>query len=77
VVVLNKLNNEIPDMLLDYADVKKAFPRLRDKNIDQLLTCTENAWENLLKTCVSCPSACVTNKDEYSPMFDEKTYYSD
>ena len=37
-------------------------------------TCTENAWDNLLKICVSCPSACVSNKDDYCPMFDDDAY---
>jgi hypothetical protein len=75
-VVLKKLNNEIPDMQLNYTEVEKAFPTLNDKTIDKLLTCTENAWENLLKIC-SCPSACISNKDDFCPMFDDKWYYSE
>lgn len=74
-VVLKKLNKDIPDMQLNYTEVEKAFPGLNDKKINDLLMCTENAWENLLKICVSCPSACVSNKDEYCSMFDDKFYY--
>ena len=73
-IVLKKLNNEIPDMQLNYTEVEKAFPKLNDKIINDLLTCTENAWENLLKICVSCPSACVSNKDDYCSMFDDDVY---
>ncbi len=73
-IVLRKLNNEIPDMQLNYTEVEKAFPKLNDKTINDLLTCTENAWENLLKICVSCPSACVSNKDDYCSMFDDDAY---
>ena len=73
-IVLKKLNNEIPDMQLNYTEVEKAFPKLNDKTINDLLTCTENAWENLLKICVSCPSACVSNKDDYCSMFDDDVY---
>ncbi len=73
-IVLRKLNNEIPDMQLNYTEVEKAFPKLNDKTINDLLTCTENAWENLLKICVSCPSACVSNKDDYCSMFDDDSY---
>jgi len=75
-IVLRKLNNEIPDMQLNYTEVEKAFPKLNDKTINDLLTCTENAWENLLKICVSCPSACVSNKDDYCSMFDDDAYKS-
>ena len=76
-VVLKKLNNVIPDMQLNYTEVEKAFPGLNDKKIDELLTCTENAWENLLEICVSCSSACISNKDDYCPMFDNETYYDE
>lgn len=76
-VALKKLGNEISDMQIDYTEVEKAFPKLNDKTIDKLLDYTAAAWENLLSVCVSCPSACVSNKDDYSPMFDDKIYYSE
>jgi hypothetical protein len=76
-VALKKLGNEIADMQINYTEVEKAFPKLNDKTIDKLLDCTAAAWENLLSMCVSCPSACVSNKDDYSPMFDDKIYYSE
>ena len=74
-MVLKKLSNQIPDMQINYDDVEKAFPKLNDKTIDSLLDCTGDAWENLLSICVSCPSACVSNKDNYCPMFDDSSYY--
>ena len=74
-VVLKKLRNEIPDMQINYTEVERAFPKLNDKTINKLLDCTGKAWDNLLGICVSCPSACVTNKDDYCPMFDDKSYY--
>jgi hypothetical protein len=74
-VVLKKLSNEIPEMQLNYTDVETAFPNLNDKTINQLLGCTEQAWDNLLGICVSCPAACVSNKDDYCPMFDDQSYY--
>lgn len=73
-VVLRKLKNEIPAMQLHHTEVEKAFPNLNDKTINDLLTCTEIAWDNLLNVCVSCPSACVSNKDKYCPMFDDESY---
>jgi hypothetical protein len=74
-IILKKLNNEIPDMQINYTEVEKAFPKLNDKTIDKLLTCTNEAWGNLLDICVSCPSACISNKDDYCAMFDDKSYY--
>lgn len=74
-MVLKKLKNEIPDMQINYTEVEKAFPKLNNKTINKLLDCTGKAWDNLLGICVSCPSACVTNKDDYCLMFDDKSYY--
>ncbi len=74
-IVLKKLRNEIPDMQINYSEVEKAFPKLNDKTINRLLDCTAKAWDSLLGVCVSCPSACITNKDEYCTMFDDASYY--
>lgn len=76
-VVLKKLRNEIPEMQINHTEVEKAFPGLNNKTVNQLLDCTASAWDNLLGVCVSCPSACVSNKDEYCSMFDDKSYYDD
>ena len=74
-VVLRKLSNEIPCMEISHAKVESAFPRLNDKTINQLLDCAADAWENLLSVCSVCPYACVSNKDDYCPMFDDPSYY--
>ena len=74
-VAMKKLGNEISDMQINYTEVERAFPKLNDKTVNNLLDCTAAAWENLLSICVSCPSACVSNKDDYCPMFDDETYY--
>jgi hypothetical protein len=74
-VVLRKLNHEIPEMQINHTEVELAFPNLNDKLINSLLDCTAKAWGSLLDVCVSCPSACVSNKDDYCPMFDDEFYY--
>jgi len=74
-IILKRLRNEIPDMEINCTEVEKAFPKLNDKTVDQLLTYTLKAWENLLDVCVACTNACVSNKDDYCPMFDDESYY--
>ena len=74
-VVLRRLRNEISNMEINYTEVEKAFPKLDDRTVDKLLTYTLEAWENLLDICVACTNACVTNKDDYCPMFDDEDYY--
>lgn len=72
--VLKKLNGQIPDMEISHAQVKAAFPKLNDKTIDQLLDCTSEAWGHLLDGCSLCPSACISNRHDYAPMFDDESY---
>ena len=74
-IVLKKLRNEIPNMEINYIEVEQAFPKINNKTVNKLLNCTAKAWDNLLDICVSCPSACVSNKDDYCPMFDDESYY--
>ena len=38
----------------------------------ELLTEAENAWEVLLDACVTCTNRCISGKDNYAPMFNEK-----
>lgn len=73
-VILKKLRNEIPMMQINYTEIEEAFPKLTDKTTDALLTCTSKAWGKLLDVCVSCPSACISNKDDYCVMFDDEFY---
>lgn len=73
-VVLKQLRGEIPQMEIGWEPVEAAFPGLTDKLVNRLLDCTGTAWERLLRACVACPSACVTNKDEHCPMFDDPFY---
>jgi hypothetical protein len=72
--VLRKLRKEAPEMRIDYTDVEKAFPGLQDKTVNDLLTCAGAAWDHLLEQCCVCPSACVSNKDDYCTMFDDSFY---
>ena len=76
VVILKKLHGDISEMQLNYTEVEAAFPKLRTKLVNRILDCTGSAWENLLKNCSFCPSACVSNKDAMCPMFDDVSYYS-
>ncbi|EIC21662.1 hypothetical protein [Thiorhodovibrio frisius] len=75
-VVIKKLDGDIPIFEISYVDIEKAFPDLNDKMINKLLNFTAKAWDNLLKVCKTCPTACVTNKDMYSVMFDDESNYS-
>ncbi|MCG2726237.1 MAG: hypothetical protein L6420_08320 [Elusimicrobia bacterium] len=72
--VVIELRNEIREMNISYREVENAFHELDDKTINKLLDCAAKAWRHLLDNCISCPFACVSNKDDYCLMFDDKIY---
>ncbi|MDD5727792.1 MAG: hypothetical protein PHV59_04425 [Victivallales bacterium] len=73
-VVLRQLRGEIPMMRIDYTEIERAFPGLNDKMVDALLTSVGQAWDTQLAGCSICPTACVSNKDDYCTMFDDELY---
>jgi hypothetical protein len=72
--VLRKLTGKTSQMEISHEQVELAFPDLNDKTINKLLDCTGRAWEHLLNGCVSCPTACISNRHDYAPMFDDETF---
>jgi uncharacterized Fe-S radical SAM superfamily protein PflX len=73
--ILEFLDKRIPYMEIDYTQIEKAFPNLDDKIINKLVDCTAKAWDNMLRACETCPQACISNKNDYCSMFDDKYYY--
>lgn len=73
--IIEFLDKKIPYMEIDYLQIEEAFPNLNDKIINKLLDCTAKAWDNMLSVCETCPQACISNKNDYCPMFDDKYYY--
>lgn len=74
-IILKKLNGEIEIMEIGYKEVEIAFPGLNDKMVNKLVNFMTKAWDNLLKVCETCPSACITNRHLSSKMFDDEFYY--
>lgn len=76
-VVLRKLQGKTAKMEISYRPVEQAFPKLNQTTVNRLLDCVNTAWDHLTGVCVTCPQACVSNKDEYCDMFDDECYYDD
>ena len=72
-IILKKLSGEIDRVYFSYELVETYFPTLNDKLVNKLLDVISNAWYKQLDFCVVCPTQCITEKDVYCTMFDEKT----
>jgi len=74
-LMLERLGDDTPILPIRYNDVAQAFPGLNKKTVSTLLALVGIAWKNLLASCVVCPLACLSNKDEHCKMFDDLFYY--
>lgn len=72
--ILKQLSGQIPNVRMNYIEIEKFFPRLRDKLIDNLLTVVALSWDSQLEVCSSCPVRCISEKDRPAAMFDDPFY---
>ena len=72
-VILQKLSGEIDTIEISYEMVESYFPRFSDRLTNKILNSISNAWEEQLSICVTCPTRCISEKDERCTIFDEYT----
>ncbi len=66
-----KLAGKYDQMQLNYQDIERLLPHVGDRLVDELLTLSSRAWEELLEMCSVCPTRCITERHIYTPFFDE------
>lgn len=69
-MILDVLTGKIEKTEHSYKPVEKFFPDLENEWVDELLTVVAKAWDSLLAVCETCPTRCISEKDEKSEMFD-------
>lgn len=70
-ILLQQLSGEIETVEISYEMVESYFPRFSDKFTNKILDSMHNAWEEQLSICVTCPTRCISEKDEYCTIFNE------
>jgi hypothetical protein len=70
VVAMQKLSGEFDRVPMNYQDVERFLPQLDDRLVDDLLTVVARAWDDLLELCSSCPTRCISERDQVTPWFD-------
>lgn len=74
-IILQKLSGRIEKVYFSYEMVESYFPNLRDKLVNKMLDAISNAWDEQLSVCEICPTRCVSEKDAYCTMFDDKDLF--
>jgi len=73
--ILDRVSNTTSNIRISYEPIEEFFPKLNDRLVDRLLTVIGKAWKSQTDLCVACPTRCISEKDEKTPMFDDQSYY--
>ncbi len=74
-IILQKLSGKIEKVYFSYEMVESYFPNLSDKQVNKMLDAISKAWDEQLSVCEICPTRCVSEKDAYCTMFDDKDIF--
>ena len=74
-IILQKLSGRIEKVYFSYEMVEFYFPNLSDKLVNKMLDAISKAWDTLLGFCEVCPSRCISEKDAYCTMFNDKDLF--
>lgn len=72
-IILEKLSGKIDEVYSSYEWIEAYFPKLRDdKLVDDILGVIAKTWDEQLSICETCPTRCISEKDNYCTIFDDK-----
>jgi len=74
-IILQQQFGEIEHVYLSYKMIESYYPNLSDKMINDILDAISKAWKFQLGFCVACPNRCISEKDVYCIMFDDKSLF--
>ena len=75
-VILLQVSGKIKKVCLSYELIESYFPNIDDRMINKMLNVLSKAWDGLLSFCVACPNRCISEKDEYCTLFNDKELFS-
>jgi len=74
-IILEKLARKIETVYISPEMIESYFPDISDKLKNKMLDAILKAWDEQLSFCETCPTRCISEKDEYCTMFDEESLY--
>ena len=70
--VLRQLSAEIEKVCISYEPVESFFPDIGDDMVNKMTDAISYAWDYMLSICEVCPNRCISEKDVFCTLFDEK-----
>lgn len=74
-IILQKLSGRIEQVYFSYEMIESYFPNLNDRMVNKMLDVISKTWDNLLSFCEICPNRCISERDAYCTMFDDKDLF--
>ncbi len=74
-IILQKLLGRIEKVYFSYEVVESYFPNLSDRMVNKMLDMIAKAWDEQLSVCEICPTRCISEKEAYCTMFDDKDLF--
>jgi len=75
-IILQKLLGTIKDVYFSHEMIERIFPNLDDRTINRMLDIIAKVWDELLSACELCPTRCISEKDAYCTMFNDKNLFT-
>ena len=74
-IILRQLSGKDKQVCISYELIESYFPDLDDRLVNKMLDVLSKAWDEELSLCEVCPNRCISEKDEYCTMFDDKELF--
>jgi hypothetical protein len=74
-IILQKLAGQIETVYFSPEMIESYFPDISNRLKNKMLEAILNAWDEQLSFCETCPTRCISEKEVYCTMFDEKSLY--
>ena len=74
-IVLQKLAGKIDTVYISYEMVELYFPTFNERLVNKILDTISKVWDEQLSFCGICPTRCISEKDAYCTMFDDKDIF--
>jgi hypothetical protein len=72
-IIPEKLSGKIDKTYFSYEWIEAYFPKLRDdKLVDDMLMVIAKTWDEQLSIFETYPNRCISEKDNYCTIFDDK-----
>lgn len=75
-IILQKLSGKIDKVYFSYEMIESYFPDLNDGIVNKMLDIILETWDKQLSVCEICPTRCISEKDAYCTMFDDRNLFN-